>query len=166
LLASHGLVVASTTSEYGDAKGGNNDRYRRSILGIGGEGWSIEALEDAIEKKKHQLHLDSHGVSMLRQCWDHKLALDTLDNWPMTAICDVTHQQAAMQMSMYSTTISSERDLLPVPMRLRSRTVRRCVVELAAGRPGILVKPKAHPLEGDTSLRFGHGQWWKKVRSL
>jgi hypothetical protein len=33
---------------------------------------------------------------------------------------------------------------------------------LAEGRPGILVKPKLNPLEGDTSLRSGHGQWWKK----
>jgi len=36
---------------------------------------------------------------------------------------------------------------------------------LDAGRPGILIKPKVNPLEGDTSLRYGHGQWWKKDSS-
>jgi len=42
---------------------------------------------------------------------------------------------------------------------------RRCRAELAAGRTGILIKPKLNPLEGDTSLRAGHGQWWKKDSS-
>jgi hypothetical protein len=36
---------------------------------------------------------------------------------------------------------------------------------LDEGRPGILVKPKLNPLEGDSSLRGGHVQWWKKNSS-
>jgi hypothetical protein len=56
--------------------------------------------------------------------------------------------------------------LLPLPIPLRPRKSRRCRAELAESRPGILVKPKLNPLEGDSSLRTGHGQWWKKVRDL
>jgi hypothetical protein len=54
-------------------------------------------------------------------------------------------------------------ELLPLPIPLRVRTSRRCRAELAEGRPGILLKPKLNPLEGDTSMRSQHGQWWKKV---
>jgi hypothetical protein len=53
--------------------------------------------------------------------------------------------------------------LLPHPIPLRPRKSRRCRAEIAESRPGILVKPKLNPLEGDSSLRTGHGQWWKKV---
>lgn len=54
---------------------------------------------------------------------------------------------------------------LPLPMPLHPRKSRRCRAELREGRPGILVKPKLNPLEGDTSLRSGHGQWFKKDSS-
>lgn len=56
-------------------------------------------------------------------------------------------------------TISS---LLPLLIPLRLRTSRRCRMELLEGRPGILLKPKLNPLEGDSSLRTGQGQWYKK----
>jgi hypothetical protein len=56
-------------------------------------------------------------------------------------------------------------DLLPLPVPLRVRESRRCRAELAEGRPGILLKPKLNPVEGDTSLRTGHGQWHKKDSS-
>lgn len=61
---------------------------------------------------------------------------------------------------------ASMETLLPLPIPLRPRKSRRCRAELAESRPGILVKPKLNPLEGDSSLRTGHGQWWKKVREL
>lgn len=54
--------------------------------------------------------------------------------------------------------------LLPLAVPLRPRKSRRCRAEIEEGRPGILIKPKLNPLEGDSSLRTGHGQWWKKVR--
>uniref|UniRef100_A0A7S2R1C9 Uncharacterized protein n=1 Tax=Eucampia antarctica TaxID=49252 RepID=A0A7S2R1C9_9STRA len=55
--------------------------------------------------------------------------------------------------------------LLPYPIPLHTRKIRRCRKELAAGRTGILMKPKPNPLEGDSSLRSGHDQWWKKDSS-
>lgn len=55
--------------------------------------------------------------------------------------------------------------LLPLPMPLTLRKSRRCRAELADGRPGILLKPKLNPLEGDSSLPTGHGQWHRKVRT-
>ena len=54
---------------------------------------------------------------------------------------------------------------IPLRMPLRSKKSRRCKLELKSGRPGILVKAKGNPLEGDSSLRSGHGQWWKKDSS-
>uniref|UniRef100_A0A7S0G9X7 Dynactin subunit 4 n=1 Tax=Proboscia inermis TaxID=420281 RepID=A0A7S0G9X7_9STRA len=56
-------------------------------------------------------------------------------------------------------------DLVPLSIPLQARKSRRCRHELASGRPGILVKPKVNPVEGDSSLRSGHGQWWKKDSS-
>ena len=61
--------------------------------------------------------------------------------------------------------VGSIETLLPLSIPLRPRKSRRCRAELAESRPGILVKPKLNPLEGDSSLRTGHGQWWKKVCS-
>ena len=33
------------------------------------------------------------------------------------------------------------------------------------GRPGILLKPKVNPLEGDSSMRSNVGKWWQKDSS-
>lgn len=57
---------------------------------------------------------------------------------------------------------SSPGPLLPRRVALRAKKSRRCRREILAGRPGILVKPKVSVLEGDASLRGGHGQWWNK----
>lgn len=54
---------------------------------------------------------------------------------------------------------------LPIGIPLCPRKSRRCRAEIAEGRPGILLKPKLNPLEGDSSLRSGHGQWFKKDSS-
>lgn len=54
--------------------------------------------------------------------------------------------------------------LLPLPIPLVLRQSRRCRAELVEGRPGILLKPKLNPLEGDSSLPTGHGQWHRKVQ--
>jgi hypothetical protein len=54
---------------------------------------------------------------------------------------------------------------LPLLIPLRLRTSRRCRKELASCRPGKLLKPRLNPLEGDTSLRIGKGQWHKKDSS-
>ena len=74
-------------------------------------------------------------------------------------------RQIAAQMSLCSVTPLSREDLFPLPVRYYARVSRRCRAEQAAGRTGILIKPKLNPLEGDSSLRAGHGQWWKKDSS-
>jgi hypothetical protein len=61
-----------------------------------------------------------------------------------------------------TTTTDVRMVLMPLLIPLRLRTSRRCRMELNEGRPGILLKPKLNPLEGDSSLRTGQGQWYKK----
>lgn len=55
---------------------------------------------------------------------------------------------------------------LPFPVHLRTKSTRRCCEEQKLGRPGILIKTKMNPLEGDTCIRYGQGQWWKKVSAV
>jgi len=66
----------------------------------------------------------------------------------------------AYQMQPHTVDVSA---LLPLPLALETRQSRRCRAELADGRPGILLKPKLNPQEGDSSLPTGHGQWHRKV---
>lgn len=103
--------------------------------------WSMEALNDSLETKAKQ-QPSSKGLGEL-------LSEKTV---PTTKFSSVT----SMLLSP---------DRLPLPIHLRPRKSRRCRAELMEGRPGILVKPKLNPLEGDTSLRSGHGQWFKKDSS-
>ena len=57
--------------------------------------------------------------------------------------------------------------LLPRRKPLLTRCSRRCLRDLANGKAGILVKPKADPLEGDSSSihKTKVGEWWKKMSS-
>jgi len=53
--------------------------------------------------------------------------------------------------------------LFPLPISMLPKITKRCTMELSKGKPGILIKSKINPLDGDTtSSRTGHGQWWKK----
>ncbi len=73
------------------------------------------------------------------------------------------YEHLLRQLTISSSNKANQKTLLPVPVKLRTRAVMRDCRELASGKPGILVKPKVNPLEGDSSLRYGQGQWWKKV---
>ncbi|KAL3807166.1 hypothetical protein ACHAXA_011367 [Cyclostephanos tholiformis] len=122
--------------------------------------WSREILEESLlEKRKAMdtLHI-SCKADFVRGHINLGDASGIPDNLP------TSHQMAA-QMSITAITPQSRSDLLPLPVNYRARVSRRCRAELAAGRTGILIKPKLNPLEGDTSLRTGHGQWWKKDSS-
>ena len=129
--------------------------------------WSLETLEQSLLEKKREL--DSSYTMNSEKGVPSNPAKD--DNQkPATATKMIpqdilTHQQIAAQMIITTSTPQSRTDLLPLPVPYRARVSRRCRAELAAGRTGILVKPKLNPLEGDTSLRSGHGQWWKKDSS-
>ena len=118
--------------------------------------WSREILEKSLLDKK-TLYTGRNADFVA----GHITPGDTSgnpDNLP------TSHQMAA-QMRITAITPQSRSDLLPLPVNYRARVSRRCRAELAEGRTGILIKPKLNPLEGDTSLRAGHGQWWKKDSS-
>jgi dynactin-4 len=131
----------------------------------GPEGWSVEALEVALQEKKTSTMFVESGDSG-RQVEHISLEKDDeiVDSSSSSSLSQVSLLSLQLQSLNYSTPPRSMQDLLPLPIPLRVRTSRRCRAELAEGRPGILLKPKLNPLEGDTSLRSGHGQWWKKVR--
>jgi dynactin-4 len=131
----------------------------------GPEGWSVEALEATLEEKKAStMFVENAGAGALgRQV--EKISLENDNDIVDSSLSQVSLLSLQLQSLNYSTPPRSMQDLLPLPIPLRVRTSRRCRAELAEGRPGILLKPKLNPLEGDTSLRSGHGQWWKKVRS-
>jgi hypothetical protein len=115
--------------------------------------WSVEALEASIrtrQEKKQQTIVGDQSLIPITTEQSLDTSLGTVD--PTTLL-------------FQSTNTSSKSHLLPLLMPLRPRLSRRCRAELQEGRPGILVKPKLNPLEGDSSLRSGHGQWWKKDSS-
>ena len=132
----------------------------------GPEGWSVEALEATLEEKKTSLIFveSASGGAPGRQV--EKISLENDNEIVDSSLSQVSLLSLQLQALNYSTPPLSKQDLLPLPIPLRVRTSRRCRAELAEGRPGILLKPKLNPLEGDTSLRSGHGQWWKKVRDI
>ena len=127
----------------------------------GPEGWSVEALEEALVTKKNMYSTSAEqplggkefdDVSLEEEV---KALQDSLQGKPLQSLF----------LQRTATQPASANDLLPLPIPLRPRKSRRCRAELAEGRPGILLKPKLNPLEGDSSLRTGHGQWWKKDSS-
>ena len=129
------------------------------------QSWSLEALEQSLDEKKKTLDgqytVDEKLTSSIIEANSDQSdsTLKTSDNVPLTS------QQVAAQMVITSASPRLRSDLLPLPLSFRARVSRRCLAEQAAGKTGILVKPKLNPLEGDTSLRAGHGQWFKKDSS-
>jgi hypothetical protein len=118
--------------------------------------WSLQALEERIRTKQEKAPA---MIGSARRVFCEEQPLDaSLDSLASTCLL---LQPVASSFS----SPTSLQSLLPLPMPLRARKSCRCRAELAEGRPGILVKPKLNPLEGDTSLRSGHGQWWKKDSS-
>jgi len=175
-----------------DRDGGGNKRGVKGVMGrknrkgavptpteliaeLESGGWSIDSLEEATRQRKDRLDQKLLQGVLLPKSNDS----DTVWNKLSIVDCDNVAVEQGQEYHMIPTkgarqnTISSANYnydqatnknsvMLPVPLPLRARYVRRCSVELEKGRPGILVKPKVNPLEGDSSLRFGHGQWWKK----
>ena len=122
--------------------------------------WSIEALEKCMkEKRSHLKEPTFNGPEIQSSSFDDldPDSIDTADR-PDTL-------SFAFQALNFNHSPENRSNLLPLPVSLQPRTSRRCLAEMAEGKPGILVKPKLNPLEGDTSLRTGHGQWWKKDSS-
>ena len=156
-----------------ESKDSSVDGRRRHDLRVSrnvAQGWSIETLESSLQKKKQALAADDDDeLSSKLRMPIQRLSLD--DDTDATPTLDeslngVPHVALQLQALNRVTPIQSRADLLPLPIPLRTRNSRRCRAELKQGRPGILIKPKLNPLEGDSSLRSGHGQWFKKVSVL
>ena len=142
---------------------GTTSKGRVNSLGVSG-GWSLESLEQSLLEKKKEL--DSPWIASEPA---HTTSPEVEDD-KTNAVPKEQHQhilptskQSSAQMVITTTTPRFRSDLLPLPVPFRARVSRRCLAELAVGKTGILIKPKLNPLEGDSSLRAGHGQWWKKV---
>ena len=127
----------------------------------GPEGWSVESLEEALVTREKLV-----AASIAETVGGQNLQTIPLE---IAKTLDVNLEQqstSALLLHDGGTAVTTKQNLLPLPIPLRPRKSRRCRAELADGRPGILVKPKLNPLEGDSSLRTGHGQWWKKVSEV
>ena len=128
------------------------------------KGWSIETLETS-QRTRNEMVVTSInkpiGGKPLKQ-----ISLDEgEENTPLYhPSLEGLSAETLLSQEVGGNTTGSIETLLPLSIPLRPRKSRRCRAELAESRPGILVKPKLNPLEGDSSLRTGHGQWWKKVR--
>ncbi|GFH44639.1 hypothetical protein CTEN210_01113 [Chaetoceros tenuissimus] len=121
------------------------------------EDWNVQRLEDALKERKETMALnvvkDEPSISI------H----DTIEIDSKEPIFKKYSMEQHLRQELVSPNISTE--LLPTPVNLQVRAVRRCLREIEAGRPGIVVKRKVNPLEGDSSLRYGQGQWFKKDSS-
>eukprot|EP00574_Skeletonema_japonicum_P011481 CAMPEP_0201717356 /NCGR_PEP_ID=MMETSP0593-20130828/3090_1 /ASSEMBLY_ACC=CAM_ASM_000672 /TAXON_ID=267983 /ORGANISM="Skeletonema japonicum, Strain CCMP2506" /LENGTH=389 /DNA_ID=CAMNT_0048207369 /DNA_START=371 /DNA_END=1537 /DNA_ORIENTATION=+ len=125
--------------------------------------WSLGALEDSLAEKKRDL--ESLYLVAEKGVYATESSPSGDDKIQAKNQLLPTSQQVAAQMSLTVTAPRYQKDLLPLPVHYRTKVSRRCRAEQSAGRTGILVKPKLNPLEGDTSLRAGHGQWFKKDSS-
>lgn len=141
-------------------------RNRRKADGPGG--WSVESLEEAMMKRREEEKASVvaplvKGINLQRLSLGDA-ATDVNDSpAPTRPDAERGCGQAVLGPGMAAS--ASMGKLYPLSVPLRPRKSRRCRAELAAGRTGILIKPKLNPLEGDSSLRSGHGQWWKKDSS-
>ncbi len=129
-----------------------------------GTNWSLEILEQSLLLKRKARN-SSHYSNTELECDPSKEDIQLCDTDPSMINQIPTPQQMAAQMTLTTSSPIYRSDLIPLPMNFRTRVSRRCRKELAAGRTGILMKTKQNPLDGDTSLRSGHGQWWMKDSS-
>ena len=124
--------------------------------------WSIQTLEHS-----RKLNVDQIQSNILANIWEDgnppqsklkgKLTKKSSSFPSSVQIIDQGIQQASP--------ITNNQQILPLRIPLKPKISRRCKSQIKQGKPGILIKPKANPLEGDTSLRSSHGQWWKKDSS-
>lgn len=165
-------IFSSVVNMWGQ-KEQDEERRRRMNIGsytqragssvLGGQSWSLETLEQLLLEKKKEIaspYISSDPAVSSSRDFADRIDIDTTKQQMIP-----TPQQTAAQKTITTTSPRFRSDLFPLPVTYRSRVSRRCIAEQEAGRTGILVKPKLNPLEGDSSLKFGHGQWWKKDSS-
>jgi len=157
------VEYSNTLSASWDASVAENTNRDRPIRKKADSGLSsIEILEKELkEKRDARYHVSS---APLPAPWIRKPVSEAENPsaTPPTASDMASYSDLVRGFQSLNTCVDSQ-SLLPLPTMLRPRRSRRCRAELAEGRPGILLKPKLNPLEGDSSLRSGHGLWWRKV---
>ena len=121
--------------------------------------WDIEKLEQFTRHKQNQYSQSMEPLQTPSSSSDTNTENEA-DQKKIPSLTMTTIHTNVVLSSYTDTPYSVD---VPYPIPLHTRKIHRCRKELAAGRTGILMKPKPNPLEGDSSLRSGHGQWWKKV---
>jgi len=128
------------------------------------KGWSVQTLEES-----HHVREKKIMSSINKPVGGMKLERVSLEAGEDETLFHPSFQGLSTEIILSQgnegNLCRSMENLLPHAIPLRPRKSRRCRAELAENRPGILLKPKLNPLEGDSSLRTGHGQWWKKDSS-
>jgi dynactin 4 len=135
---------------------------KRSLDGGGPRSWSVQTLEESIAAR-----VKLAEASLDETTGGQPVQIVSLEaEQPIhESLQGLTPESLLLQppsLAISGSTVMNPQ-LLPLGVPLRVRKSRRDRAELAEGRPGILLKPKLNPLEGDSSLRTGHGNWWKKV---
>jgi hypothetical protein len=135
---------------------------KRSFDDGGPQSWSIQTLEENMSAR-----IKLTEASLQKSTGGHPLQILSLDakHSLHESLRGLSAETLLLQPPSLAISGPSAMNpqLLPLGVPLRARKSRRDRAELAEGRPGILLKPKLNPLEGDSSLRTGHGNWWKKV---
>jgi hypothetical protein len=157
-----------TRRRMGSSSAGTSRTMHKQQSHSSKETWSVERLE--------------HKLRETKASWEETIdfALPDVDGVKRISIQDILKEEneskdadgESAATSLFSNLLQGQRNTdsvaahppLPVPIPLSLRKSRRCRAELAQGRPGILLKPKLNPLDGDSSLPTGHGQWYRKVR--
>jgi len=150
----------------------SRSRHGRRLEGDGPGGWCVESLEEMMQRRREE-ERSCVVAPLVKGIELNRLALHDVVEDAATSPEGSARPSAEESTSQtvlgpgVAAAASSKgpESLLPLSVALRPRKSRRCRAELAAGRTGILVKTKLNPLEGDSSLRSGHGQWWKKDSS-
>jgi hypothetical protein len=158
----------------------NNNLPNASLSPLVYSSINIHALEQRCKKSSEQI-LSSYLSNVLTAFPRNTTAVDdvspstdlsvtTPSRTPtsnfITTLTSTAHsrvQQGVLLQTPASSTYPSI--LFPLPISMLPKITKRCTMELSKGKPGILIKSKINPLDGDTtSSRTGHGQWWKNVQ--
>jgi len=121
---------------------------------------NVNTLADLLAKKLVDSGGGSGGEHDVGGVLLNRLLDDTYSRQKQSKTTKMSHNPFSNSPELTSNCFKNS--LLPTFMPLQAKISRRCKREVKLGRPGILLKPKVNPLEGDSFLRAGHGQWNKK----
>jgi hypothetical protein len=129
-----------------------------------GESWKISDIEHVVEakNKNNTSTLDPLAESKLHTLYKNS-ALTLDDTGDVREASLLTSLEQRLKYTTIQPTKISE--LLPVPVRNRTKRMVRCRQDVLDGALSIMLQPKAFPLEGDSSHKLQKGKWWVKNSS-